>query len=313
MSLSPSAKRVAVEARGDIFTVPAKNGTWRNLTDSPGVREKTPAWSPDGKSVAYWSDRTGEYQLCVRAQDGSGKERQVTNLPAGFEFDINWSPDSKKLAFSDQKGTLYYVNLSDGKPVKVDRNEWGDLREYRWSPDSQWIAYTVIESNGYGALRLYSLKSGRASVVTDGSTNDSDPTFDPEGKYLFFAGARHFNPDFGNFDDGVWLFTKPVGLFAVTLAADTDSPNKPQSDEETPGGDDDKGDKDGKDGKDGKGAKGGKGDDAKSEAVPPVKVDLEGLGTRIVELPVRPGPVRPAAGRKGEALLPVVSHRARWR
>lgn len=300
LALSPSAKRVAVEARGDIYTVPAKKGTWRNLTDSPGVREKTPAWSPDGKWVAYWSDRTGDYQLCVRAQDGSGDERQLTRLAPGFPFDINWSPDSKKLAYSDQTGTLYYVNLGDGKSVRVDKNPWGDLREYRWSPDSQWLAYTTNGENGFGMIHLFGLKEGRSTFVTGGASNDSDPVFDAEGKHLFFTGARHFNPEFGGFDDGVWLFTKPVGLFAVTLTAGADSPLKPESDEETPGTDD-KADKGDKGDKGGKSEKGGKGDDAKGDdAPPPVKIDLEGLGDRVVELPVDPGAYGQLRAAKGK-------------
>lgn len=290
-SLSPSAKRVAVEARGDIFTVPAKKGTFRNLTDSPGVREKDPSWSPDGRTVAYWSDRTGEYELYLRNQDGSGVERKVTSLGAGYRFDIAWSPDSKRLAWSDQTGTLYHAAVADGRPVRVAKGEEGDIREYAWSPDSKWMAYTTFGSNGYGSIHLYDVKSGRSTWVSGGTTPDSDPTFDPEGKYLYFASARHFAPRLGGFDDGTWIFPNPVGLFAVTLAADGASPVQPESDEETGAEAGESGD--GKGDGAGKGAKGGKGgkekDAAAEDAVKPVTVDLEGISDRVVELPVDPG------------------------
>ena len=139
-AVSPSGKRGLFEARGEIFTVPAKYGSVRNMTNTSGVAERYPAWSPDGKNVAYFSDRTGEYELYIRPSDGKGNERQVTKDGKAFRYNPVWSPDNKKIAFSDKTGSLLIVDVEEDELKFVDKDEWWSMESYSWSPDSRWLA-----------------------------------------------------------------------------------------------------------------------------------------------------------------------------
>ncbi|MGD2154434.1 MAG: hypothetical protein PVG79_14285, partial [Gemmatimonadales bacterium] len=158
--VSPTGKRAVFEARGDVFTVPAEHGPIRNLTASSGVAERYPTWSPDGKYVAYWSDRSGEYELTIRPADGSGAEQRLTSMGAGYRYRPYWSPDSKKLAFVDQAKTIYVYDVERRRIVEVDHDMWwthGALNNVRvsWSPDSRWMAYARGLENRSGAIFLY--------------------------------------------------------------------------------------------------------------------------------------------------------------
>lgn len=299
--VSPSAKRVAVEARGDIFTVPAKKGTWRNLTNSPGVRERGPAWSPDGRWVAYWSDRGGEYQICLRPQDGKGEERQLTRLSSGYGFQLVWSPDSKSLLYSDQTGTLYLVGVKGGGLTRIDKSDMGDLNEYGWSTDSKWVVYSKAADNYYSVPWLYSVKDGKSTAIGDGLTDDQNPVVSADGKYLFFRSNRHFAPQLGAFDNA-YIFPDATGLYLYTLAADTESPLKVQSDEETPAPEKKDEEKKGGEDKGGKAEK-GKGEEGKEgegDKAADAKIDLAGLTGRLVKLPVSPGNYFGLAAGKGK-------------
>ncbi len=164
--LSPSGKRLAIEARGEIFSVPAEKGDVRDLTRSPGSRERDPSWSPDGKWIAYLSDRTGEYELHVIGGDGAVPDRQVTKGGGPFRFPPRFSPDSKKLAFSDKTFTLSWCDVESGKVTRVDKSEAGEIREFAWSGDSRFIAYSRPEANGLGSLRLYALEGGGLTTIS---------------------------------------------------------------------------------------------------------------------------------------------------
>ncbi len=155
--ISPEGKRAVFAARGDVFTVPAKEGSVRPLTRSSASREKEVAWSPDGRWIAYVSDKTGEYELYVSPQDGLGKEQEITSGSKGFMFTPAWSPDSKKLAWADQKLRLWYVDTGDKKPVQVDQAKFGEITNYSWSPDSKWLGYDKPAENNYSVVYLYSL------------------------------------------------------------------------------------------------------------------------------------------------------------
>src|SRR5574341_1095770 len=229
-SLSPSGKRALFEARGEIFTVPEKNGSVRNLTNTSGIAERFPAWSPDGKHVAYFSDRSGEYELYLRAGDGSGKERQIATLGEGFRYSPSWSPDSKRLAFNDKTGSLFVLNVADGKPKFVDKDEWGRIASYSWSPDSRWLAYSKSMPNNQGAIMIYDADQSKTQQVTGDYYNDTSPTFDPEGKYLFFYSDRKFAPVYGDMD-ATWIYPNATEVYAVTLRKDVESPLAPRSDE----------------------------------------------------------------------------------
>jgi tricorn protease len=232
-SLSPSGARALIGARGEIFTVPSKKGDARNLTNTSGVRELWPTWSPDGRWVAYFSDRTGEYELYIRGQDGVGEERRITNDGHAYRYGPAWSPDSTKLLFAEKTLKLFYVNVGDGKPVLIDQSSTGAINSYDWSPDSKWVAYAKQNRNLFGQIHLYSLERGKTFPVTDGMTDDRSPVFDRGGKYLYFFSNRNFSPTFSDFEpESSFVFNSSTGIYAVTLAADTPSPFAPESDEE---------------------------------------------------------------------------------
>ena len=286
--LSPSAKRVVIEARGELFTVPAEKGDVRNLTSTPAARERDPAWSPDGKWIAYLSDRSGEYEIHVIAADGSSPERQVTHGATTYRWSVEWSPDSKKLAFSDKTRTLYWCDVATGKITRVDKSDYGKITDFDWSGDSRWIAYAFPGSNQMSRILLYSLTTGKVSPVTQGMTDDFDPSFDPDGRYLYFVSRRTLQPEFGAFELN-FQFTATDKVYAATLRADVESPVKPESDEEGAGSGEEAKGKDAKGGSDSKGEHGAK---AEAKAPAAVAVDLEGLGQRVVEIPIAAARIR---------------------
>lgn len=281
MDLSPSAKRAVIEARGDLFSVPAEKGDVRNLTGTPGVRERDPVWSPDGKWIAYWSDASGDYQLHVMSADGKTPARQVTHEPPTFRYSMGWSPDSKKIAWTDKTGRILWVDVASGKSTSIDKSENGEIHSFSWSPDSRWVAYHKNTGAGFRVIALYSLASNRTTTVTDGMSDDFSPSFDPSGKYLFFVSKRTFSPEFGGFELNMH-FSATDKLYAMTLRDSLASPVSPESDEEA-GGDDGKADHD-SDKKDAKADKSEKA--AKDDGT---RIDLEGLGRRVAELPVAAG------------------------
>ncbi|HEX8847556.1 MAG TPA: PDZ domain-containing protein [Pyrinomonadaceae bacterium] len=230
-SLSPSGARALFDARGDVFTAPAKEGEVRNLTDSPGVREIFSAWSPDGRWVAYLSDRSGEYEIYVRASDGAGEERRVTSDGDIWRFPIVWSPDSTMLAYGDKKQRLRYVNVATGATTDVDRSSTNDITNYTWSPDSRWIAYTKLGSNQFSEIWVYSLAGGQPRKLTGGMTSDTEPVFDPKGRYIYFLSNRDFNLTFSGFEFN-YVYTNPTRVYVGLLAADGPALFLPSSDEE---------------------------------------------------------------------------------
>ncbi|MGZ7078932.1 MAG: S41 family peptidase, partial [Thermoanaerobaculia bacterium] len=231
-SISPTGARAILAARGDLFSVPAKNGEPRNLTQTPGTREMSPAWSPDGKWVAYLSDKNGdEYEIYVRPAEGAGDERQVTTGGKAWKFDPVWSPDSKMLAFADKDHVLHVLDVASGRVSNVDRDEYGDLTFYRWSPDSKWIAYTKLNAARFGSIYVYSIPDAKSSRLTSGMTDDNEPVFDPKGRYLYFTSNRDYNLTFSAFEFN-YVYTNPTRVYVAVLAADGPALFLPQSDEE---------------------------------------------------------------------------------
>lgn len=279
--ISPSGKRAVIEARGELFSVPAEKGDVRNLTNTPGARERDPAWSPDGRWIAYWSDASGEYQLHVIGADGRTPDRQVTKDGATFRFQASWSPDSKKLLFADKTRRLWWTDLATGKLTEIAHCENGEIHEAAWSGDSKWVCFAAPTPAGMGRLHLYSLDTGKATPVTDGLANDFSPTFDPEGRWLFFLSSRTFNPVESGFELNL-QFGPTDKLYAMSLRDTVGSPVAPESDEEPGAGakDADAKDTDAK----GKGAK-----DKPATDTGALRIDLTGLAGRVAELPVAAG------------------------
>ncbi|MCW5558223.1 MAG: PD40 domain-containing protein, partial [Verrucomicrobiae bacterium] len=238
-SVSPTGKRVLFEARGDLFSAPAEQGVVRNLTRTPGVAERHPAWSPDGKLIAYFSDRTGEYELTVRAADGTGGETNLSQLGAGFRYQPQWSPDSKKVTFIDQAMRIHLLDVDARTNAVIGRQLWmyhGGLADFRvtWSPDSRWIAWAQDLTNQQSAIVLYDTKEAKTHPVTTGFYNDDLPAFDPDGKYLYFRTTRDFSPSYSDLDN-TWIYANGRRLALVTLKRDTPSPLAPKNDEEERG------------------------------------------------------------------------------
>ncbi len=285
-SIGPDAKRVAFGARGDIFTVPAEKGDIRNLTATPGIRERNPVWSPDGEHVAYLSDRSGEYEIWLKAADGKSPEKQLTKGSETYKMRMAWSPDSKYLLLNDANMSLFVVNAKNGKIKKIDQSVSAEIHGFNWSPNSGWVTYSKSEANSFRSIFLYSMATGKTHRVTTDFTDDSEPCFDDDGNYLFFASGQHFNPTLGAFD------LKPIwgnmdGLYLVTLREDVEHPFPPQSDEvevkDDESGDDDK-DKDDEENKDDEDKE--KDEEEEKEAI---VIDLDGIESRMVELGVGPG------------------------
>jgi tricorn protease len=230
-SISPSGVRALFGARGDVFTAPAKEGEVRNLTDTQGVRELAPAWSPDGRWVAYLSDRSGEYEIYVRPSDGAGEERRVTTDGDTWRYPAVWSPDSRLLVYGDKRQRLRYVDVATGKTVDVDHSNSSDITNYSWAPDSRWIAYSKLGANQFSEIWVYSVAGGKTQKLTGGMTSDTEPVFDPKGRYLYFLSNRDFNLTFSAFEFN-YIYTNPTRVYVGLLASDGPALFLPTSDEE---------------------------------------------------------------------------------
>jgi tricorn protease len=299
VAISPTGARIVAEANGDIFSIPAEKGDTRNLTKTPGTAERDPSWSPDGKSVAYFSDASGEYQLYVRDQAGLLAPKVIDLGPgASFFYGPRWSPDSKYIAFADKHLRIWYVDVALGKPVKIDtglRGGFGATAEISWSPDSRWIAYTRDLESQLQAIFLYSLATHESTQITDGMSNAVHPLFDPNGNYLYFAASTNNGPSDAGIDLSSLDRATDSSVYAVVLSQQGLSPIPPESDDENKKKDEDaqKGGKPGDTQGDKRGGKpGGKGNaDGKDKAgggekPKPTVIDLAGIGNRILSLPI---------------------------
>lgn len=234
---SPSGVRAAFEARGDIFTVPAKKGDARNLTRTDGVHERYPAWSPDGSRIAYFSDASGEYQLMIQDQMGSKPAEAISLGEPSFYFYPKWSPDSRKIAYTDKRLNLWVMDLSTKKPVKVATDAYGPIlgepaMAPAWSPDSKWLAYSRLLDNHLRAVFAYELGTGRAIQVSDGRSDAVSPAFSRDGKHLFFAASTNVGLRTAWLDMTSYDRTLKRNLYVAVLSAKDSSPFAPESDEE---------------------------------------------------------------------------------
>ncbi len=297
VSTAPDAQRVIVVARGDLFSVPMKEGTPRNLTKTSNAHERDAVWSPDGKWIAYNSDATGENELYVRSQDGKGQPQQLTSNADTYYYQATWSPDSKKLLWSDRLQRLRYVDVASKAVTQVDQDKTGEIAGYDWSPDSQWIAWSRPEENGGDKVYLFSTTDKKTTAITDDWYSADNPTFSDDGKYLMLTSSRDFKPIFGQVDFSN-VYRDLERVYLITLAKETEAPLGPRSDEVGKKKDKDK-DKDGDKKESDKKADDKKADDKKSgddkdkdkETKKPVvvKVDLDGIQDRLAPLEIPPG------------------------
>lgn len=279
VSPSPDGQRVTVVARGDVFTVPAKDGPTRNLTQTQGVHERSARWSPDGKWIAYLSDATGEFELYVRPQDGKGAAIQLTSNNDTYPFALDWSPDSKKILWADRKQRLRFIDVATKAITTVAENPDAPIQQYSWAPDSQWVTYVKQERGTLAKIMLYGLAAQQTIAVTDGSYDSSRPNFSDDGKWLLFASSRDYRPIYS---DTEWnhAYLDMERIYLVALAKDTASPFAPKSDEVAIAKDEEKKPTD------------EKSDAPKSTPKKPaaivVKVDTDGLSGRVLGLPIAP-------------------------
>lgn len=300
MSLSPDGNRVLFQARGDVFSVPAENGFVKDLTRTSGAAERYPMWSPDGKSVAYWSDASGEYELYIMQSDKEGSAKKLTNYGAGFRYDVIWSPDSKKLSFIDKAMRIQVYDLTTNETTVVDKAlRWthGNLQGFTssWSPDSKWLAYHRDLENYHNAVFIYDHITKKTKQVTDGFYNCSDPTFDPEGKYLYIFTSQNFNPVYSDVDN-TFVYPNTRTVAAIALKKTTPSLLSPKNDAVTITEGEVKPDpalENKKEKKDSTAL--AKKPDSKS-----VDIDFDGFETRMVLLPVAPGNYRNLEAGKGK-------------
>jgi tricorn protease len=280
--ISSTGVRAVFEAHGEILTVPADKGDIRNLTNTAGVMERSPAWSPDGKSIAYFSDESGEYALHIKSQTGEGDTRKIELYGhSAYYSNPRWSPDSKHVAFDDNQLHLWDVDVAAGKLTKVDTDYISEGGvDFAWSGDSKWIAYTKSLANRLHALAIYSLDSGQTKQVTDGMSDVRHPAFDRDGQYIYFTASTNYGPTQSGLDMTSDEHEVTSNIYLVVLAKDVASPLAAESDEEKGP---DAAPAEGAEG--GRGGRGGRGGAAAANTPPkPVKIDFDGIQHRIVAL-----------------------------
>ncbi len=217
--VSPTAKRALISARGDIFSLPAENGSTYNLTNTQGIREIYPRWSSDGKYISYYSDASGEYEIYLLENKKGATPRQLTTGSTAWKYETEWSPNNKYLLYFDRTLQLKLVDVETGKTTVITHANRSEIRAYSFSPDSKWITYTKEGVNGLSAVWVYNLESAQNHQVTDDSFNDGSPVFSTDGKYIYFVSDRSFNLDFSSFEFN-YLYNKSTRIYAIALKAD---------------------------------------------------------------------------------------------
>lgn len=323
--LGPNAKQVAIEARGEVFCAPVEEGVTRNLTRTDGAAERYPSWSPDGKWISYWSDSSGEYELCVVSGDGrefrwpgadaEQSTRTLTSIGAGWKYRTTWAPDSRSLVFCNHAGELWRLVLESGALSKLATDPDGQPFAVDWSADSRWLAWSMRSTHSrLSAIWLCDTRAGTLHEVTSGLYDDRSPSFDRDGKWLYFVSTRTFEPTYSGLDE-TWIYANGVNLMALALRKDVEnifaprdaSEAKGETKDEAKDDDKDKGKDEGakedaaKDGAEENsspssseaakddGAKDGDKSKSKEKVAKPVEIDFDGLEARALVLPVDAG------------------------
>ena len=279
-AVSPDGKRVVFGARGDVYTVPSKQGITRNLTRSSGAHDRNVEWSPNGKYISYISDRTGEDEIYIQNQNGLEDAIQITKNSDTYKYNPIWSPDSKKLLWSDKMGRLSFVDIETKKVTTVveDSKDW-EIRDYTWSPDSRWVAYTLPHNHSMSQVMVYSVENKQTKPVTSSWYSAGGPEFDPEGKYLYFTSSRDFHPIY-SWTEWNHAYRDMEQVYMVTLRKDIPSPFAPENDEVSV-----------KEEKQTNSKKSGKKDNKKDEKpkVQNITIDFDGIADRIIKVSDKPG------------------------
>ena len=295
--LSPKGERALFVARGDVFTAPIENGPTRNLTRSSSAHDKWARWSPDGARIAYVSDATGEDEIYLVAQDGSGEPEQLTTGGQAMRYAPEWSPDGEHLAFSDKDGKLYVLDVETRAIIDVADEARGQLRDYVWSPRGGYLAFSMTDPTAFSSVYVWSLAERRLHRVTGEYFHEWNPAWDPDGDYLYYLSDRQFAPQLGSFEWN-YLVDRETGVYALALRRDVAHPLPPESDEvEVTGGDDGDETAAGAEDAEPDAASSGGGDEAEGDedegdgangddTDAPIAIDFDGLADRVVRLPL---------------------------
>ena len=267
-SLSPKGERMVVTARGEVFDVPVEQGVTKNLTRTPGAHEREAQWAPDGRSIAYISDQTGETELYSRPAEG-GEPVQLTKNNDTYIRIFQWSPDAKKIVYTDRKNRVNLLDVATKQVTTLSQSPLGEARGVNFSPDSKWLTYSRVSENNFSLVYLYDIAAKKEYPVTDKWYESSSPVFSTDGKYLVFSSARDFNPTYGRTE---WnhTYSDMNGVYLALLSKETASPFLE------------------KDAQVMTGAASTTEDEAKAGASA-MKVDIDGIGDRIVRVPVPGG------------------------
>ncbi|MFW5886996.1 MAG: S41 family peptidase, partial [Bacteroidota bacterium] len=272
--VSPNGERAVFNARGELFSVPTKSGVTYNLTMTPGIHERDPVWSPDGKYIAYLSDKTGEYEIYIQAHDGKSLPVQVTKNADTYKFELKWSPDSKKLLWTDRKMRLNYIDMDEQEVKLVKKSSIEVINDFNWSPDSRWITYSYTAENQVSRIEIYNLETMETLPVTSGWYNSTSPSFSNNGKYLVFTSQRNFSPSYGDIEWN-YIYENMTGIYLVLLGKDTPSPFKEENDQP----------KIGKAGNDTEYSK----ENQEEKDISKINIDFEGIENRIINIPLKGG------------------------
>ncbi len=280
-NVSPNGKRAIFEYRGEIFTFPKEEGSWRNLTNTPGIADRSPVWSPEGDQVAWFSDASGEYKLVVSDQYG-GNQKTLTLQNPTFYFQPDWSPDGKRIAYTDTDYNIWSIQLSSGNVTKIDTDRYAHPNRAMnpvWSPDSRWITYSKQLESHFKAVFAHNVETGEKIQLTDGMADAITPIWDQSGKYLYFLASTNYGLNSGWLD--MSSYDPPVtrSLYCLILSKDTPSPTIVKSDDEEVKK---SGSNEGSSDKKGKGKKDDK--EEKKEDTMTISIDTDGIGNRIIAL-----------------------------
>lgn len=293
VGISPDGNRALMESRGDIFSLPAENGFIKNITRSTASNERYPAWSPDGKTIAYWSDQTGEYELWLAETGSDAAPKRLTSYGAGFRYNLYWSPDSKKIVFIDKAMKIKMVDATNGSTTEIDqalRFMHGGCENFSvsWSPDSRWFTYSRDLNNYHNAIYIYDAQNKKGHQVTDGFYNCDNPVFDNEGKYLFLTTNRNFTPYYSDIDNS-FIYGNSTQLASISLKKTTPSVLFSKNDTVAIKTNDAKPDDKKK-------------DTASKKAIAAVEIDFDGMQARMVLFPMEPGNYGNIASTKGKLI-----------
>jgi len=284
--LSPQGERALFVARGDVFTAPIENGPTRNLTRSSSAHDKWARWSPDGRRIAYVSDATGEDEIWLVAQDGSGEPEQLTSGGQAMLYAPEWSPNGEHLAYGDKDGRLRVIDVETKEVVEVADEARGPLRDYVWSPRGGYLAFSMTDPTEFSSIWVWSLADRALHRITDELFHEWNPAWDPDGDYLYYLSDRQFAPQLGSFEWN-YLVDRETGIYALALRKDVEHPLPPESDEvEVTGGDDAEDSHAAGEESDANEDADGDDEESEGEGEDAIVIEFDGLSRRVVRLPV---------------------------